>query len=268
MNEKTYIEVFDEKSPKVKQLYWNIAFGLQDVDRLKPSKYMVELTNEHIDGKKTYKEVKDDITSYYSKDNNVSNSEKEADEVSLAIYEILSDKAFRFDYLTYKNYHKRLFQNLNKEIYHQGEFRTYNITKDEEILDNDTVSYQSYDLIEESLKYDFEEEKNIDYINMNESELVNRITEFTSRIWQVHPFSEGNTRTTAIFIQKYLISMGFEVNNELFKDNSLYFRNALVRANYTNYNKGIKEDKRYLVMFFENLLLGKNNELDNNKLHI
>ena len=112
------------------------------------------------------------------------------------------------------------------------------------------------------------EEKNIDYINMNESELVNRITEFTSRIWQVHPFSEGNTRTTAIFIQKYLISMGFEVNNELFKDNSLYFRNALVRANYTNYNKGIKEDKRYLVMFFENLLLGKDNELDNNKLYI
>ena len=268
MNEKTYIEVFDEKSPKVKQLYWNIAFGLQDVDRLKPSKYMVELTNEHIDGKKTYKEVKDDITSYYSKDNNVSNSEKEADEVSLAIYEILSDKAFRFDYLTYKNYHKRLFQNLDKDIYHPGEFRAYNITKDEEILDNDTVSYQSYDLIEESLKYDFEEEKNIDYINMNESELVNRITEFTSRIWQVHPFSEGNTRTTAIFIQKYLISMGFEVNNELFKDNSLYFRNALVRANYTNYNKGIKEDKRYLVMFFENLLLGKDNELDNNKLYI
>ena len=268
MNKKTYIEVFDEKSPKVKQLYWNIAFGLQDVDRLKPSKYMVELTNEHIDGKKTYKEVKDDITSYYSKDNNVSNSEKEADEVSLAIYEILSDKAFRFDYLTYKNYHKRLFQNLDKDIYHPGEFRAYNITKDEEILDNDTVSYQSYDLIEESLKYDFEEEKNIDYINMNESELVNRITEFTSRIWQVHPFSEGNTRTTAIFIQKYLISMGFEVNNELFKDNSLYFRNALVRANYTNYNKGIKEDKRYLVMFFENLLLGKDNELDNNKLYI
>ena len=128
MNEKTYIEVFDEKSPKVKQLYWNIAFGLQDVDRLKPSKYMVELTNEHIGGKKTYKEVKDNITSYYSKENNVSNSEKEADEVSLAIYEILSDKAFRFDYLTYKNYHKRLFQNLDKDIYHPGEFRAYNIT--------------------------------------------------------------------------------------------------------------------------------------------
>ena len=103
MNEKTYNEVLDEKSPKVKQLYWNIAFGLQDVDRLKPSKYMVELTNEHIDGKKTYKEVKDNITSYNFKDKNISNREKEADEVSLVIYEILSDKAFRFDYLTYKN---------------------------------------------------------------------------------------------------------------------------------------------------------------------
>ena len=114
MNEKTYNEVLDEKSPKVKQLYWNIAFGLQDVDRLKPSKYMVELTNEHIDGKKTYKEVKDNITSYYSKYNNASNNEKEADEVSLAIYEILSDKAFRFDYLTYKNIIKDYFKTLIK----------------------------------------------------------------------------------------------------------------------------------------------------------
>ena len=238
------------------------------MDGLKPSKYMIELTDKHINGEKSYKQVKEEINLYYSRNIDNSNDEKEADEVSISIYEILSDKAFRFDYLTYKNYHKRLFQNLDKEIYHPGEFRTYNITKDEIILNGDTVDYQSYDLIEETLKYDFEEEKKIDYINLSKDELVNRISEFTSRIWQIHPFCEGNTRTTAIFIQKYLISMGFDVNNEMFKDNSLYFRNALVRANYLNYTRGIRIDKKYLNMFFENLLFNGKNKLDNNELYM
>ena len=267
MSEKTYNEVLDIKNPIIKQLYWHIAFGLQEVDGLKPSKYMIELSNSHIKGEKTYKEVENEIIKYYSK-NQENNDYLEADVVSTNIYEILSDNSFRFDYLTFKNYHKKLFENLDKDIYNPGEFRTYNITKDEEILENDTVIYQSYDLIEETLKYDFKEEKEIDYISFTKEELIDRITEFTSRIWQIHPFQEGNTRTTAIFIQKYLINMGFDVNNDLFKDNSLYFRNALVRANYINYNKGVKEDKKYLKMFFENLLLNKNNELNNKDLYI
>lgn len=270
MDEITYDKVDDEKSPDVKQLYWNIAFGLQEVDGLKPSKYMIKLSEEHIKGEKTYQQVQDEITSYYKKnqDNHDDDDEEEADEVATAIYEILNNKSFRFDYLTLKNYHQRLFCNLNKEKYNPGVFRLYNMTKDEPILNDDTVNYQSYDMIEETLKYDFQEEKEQNYIDYNEKQLIERICEFTSRIWQVHPFQEGNTRTTAIFIQKYLISMGFKVNNELFKDNSKYFRNALVRANYTNYSKGVRADKKYLIMFFENLLLDKDNKLDNEELQI
>ena len=270
MNEITYDKVEDEKSPVIKQLYWNIAFGLQDVDGLKPSRYMVELSQEHINGKKKYYQVQEEITSYYKKnsDNHIDDDEEEADEVATAIYEILNNKSFRFDYLTLKNYHQRLFYLLDNKKYNPGVFRLYNMTKDEPILNGDTVNYQSYDMIEETLRYDFQEEKEQDYFDMNEAQLINRICEFTSRIWQVHPFQEGNTRTTAIFIQKYLISMGFKVNNELFKDNSKYFRNALVRANYTNYSKGIKADNKYLMTFFENLLLGKDNKLDNEDLKI
>lgn len=270
MDEITYDIVQEENNPKVKQLYWDIAFGLQDVDGLKPSQYMKDLSEEHISGKKTYEQVQNEITSYYSKnkDNHDDDDEEEADEVATAIYEILSDKSFRFDFLTLKNYHKRLFINLDKEKYNPGNFRDYNFTKDESVLKGDTVQYQSYDLIEETLKYDFNEEKDIDYSSFNEEELIDRITEFTSRIWQVHPFQEGNTRTTAVFIQKYLISMGFNINNELFKDNALYFRNALVRANYTNYSIGVKETKKYLIIFFENLLLNKNNILSNDDLKI
>lgn len=270
MEEITYDKVQEENNPIVKQLYWDIAFGLQDVDGLKPSQYMKDLSKDHINGKKTYEQVQNEITSYYSmnKDNHDDDDEEEADEVATAIYEILSDKSFRFDFLTLKNYHKRLFINLDKKKYNLGNFRNYNFTKDEPVLNEDTVQYQSYDLIEEALKYDFNEEKEIDYTIFNEDEIINRIAEFTSRIWQVHPFQEGNTRTTAVFIQKYLISMGFNINNELFKDNALYFRNALVRANYTNYSIGIKETKKYLIMFFENLLINKNNVLNNDELKI
>lgn len=265
----TYDKVEDTKCPEVKQLYWNIAFGLQEVDGLKPSKYMVKLSEEHIKGEKTYQQVQDEITSYYKRNqDNHDDDDEEADEVATAIYEILNNNSFRFDYLTLKNYHQRLFYNLNKEKYNPGVFRLYNMTKDEPILNDDTVNYQSYDMIEETLKYDFQEEKSQNYIDFNEEQLIDRICEFTSKIWQIHPFQEGNTRTTAIFIQKYLISMGFKVNNELFKDNSKYFRNALVRANYINYSKGVKADKKYLMMFFENLLLGKNNELNNDDLKI
>jgi len=136
------------------------------------------------------------------------------------------------------------------------------------VLDGDTVDYQSWELIEESLKYDFNEEKNINYLELNKEEFVERITEFTSRVWQIHPFCEGNTRTTAVFIQKYLISMGFDINNDLFKDNSLYFRNALVRSNYKNYNKGVNAESKYLNMFFGKLLFDKDYELNNDDLYI
>lgn len=134
MDEITYDRVQEENNPKVKQLYWDIAFGLQDVDGLKPSQYMKELSEEHISGKKTYEQVQNEISSYYSKnkDNREDDDEEEADEVATAIYEILSDKSFRFDFLTLKNYHKRLFINLDKEKYNSGNFRNYNFTKDEQ----------------------------------------------------------------------------------------------------------------------------------------
>ncbi len=148
------------------------------------------------------------------------------------------------------------------------ENETTDITKKEDILNGDTVKYVNYQEIESYFDYDFKEEKSFDYSKLNNDELINHIAKFTSSIWQVHPFGEGNTRTTAVFIEKYLNSMGFNVNNEMFKNNSVYFRNALIRSNYGNIPKGIYPTFNYLRMFFENLLQGKNNELVNKDLYI
>ena len=134
-------------------------------------------------------------------------------------------------------------------------------SKPEIILNKDSVAYGDSKALKESLEYDISQELEKDYKEMNMVEVINNITNFSSNIWQVHPFREGNTRTTALFIQKYLISLGYNVDNTLFKDKSIYYRNALVRSNYFNNELGIKEDNSYLIKFYENLLLGKNNNL-------
>lgn len=272
LNKIKYEKIGEAEDSKERQLNWNIAFGLQAVDNLTPSKYMVDLATENIIGTKDYNIVEKEITEYYKKTDkqHINRDEQEADKVSVRIVKILNDKAFTFNYLTLKQYHKKLFDGIDIGINPRyiGEFRDYNISKKEPVLNGETVQYADYSMIEDTLKYDFEEEENQKYTEKSDVEKIERLSTFTAYIWQVHPFGEGNTRTTAVFIQKYLNSKGFDINNELFKDNSLYFRNALVRANYSNISKGIEEERKYLIAFFENLLLNKDNELNNDQLKL
>jgi fido (protein-threonine AMPylation protein) len=97
---------------------------------------------------------------------------------------------------------------------------------------------------------------------------IEHFATFIAGLWQIHPFAEGNTRTTAVFAIKYLRTIGVKVENDMFKEHSWYFRNALVRANYRNMANGIDPDISYLVLFFRNLLLGETNDLKNRNLHI
>lgn len=249
-----------------KQLQWDMAIGLQQVDNLKPSKYLEQISKMNILGELTIEEVERSLREYYTtkeqpKDINL--NELECDFVSMRIVELLSIDNFELsvDYLKYV--HKYLFQDVYEFA---GEFRKINFSKHEKILNNDSVAYGDFKTLIESLEYDISLEKNKNYNDMSIVEVIKNITDFTSSIWQVHPFREGNTRTTAVFIEKYLISLGYNVDNSLFKDKSVYFRNALVRSNYFNNYLNIKEDKSYLIKFYENLLLGKNNNLHSESL--
>ena len=250
----------------VKQLQWDMAIGLQQVDNLKPSKYLEQISKMNILGELTIEEVERSLREYYTtkeqpKDINL--NELECDFVSMRIVELLNLDNFELsvDYLKYV--HKYLFQDVYEFA---GEFRKINFSKHEKILNNDSVAYGDFKTLIESLEYDISLEKNKNYNDMPIVEVIKNITDFTSSIWQVHPFREGNTRTTAVFIEKYLISLGYNVDNSLFKDKSVYFRNALVRSNYFNNYLNIKEDKSYLIKFYENLLLGKNNNLHSEDL--
>lgn len=246
--------------------YWDTAIGLQDVDDLKPSKYLYELSEQNINGELSIQTVKEKLHAYYKEASRQEQTETmECDVVSARIVELLSDGTISLTPASLKSIHRYLF----KGIYDfAGQFRQYNITKNEPILHDDTVKYANYFEIDDILEYDFNLEKQQKYSKMNKEQIIKRLCAFSSSIWQVHPFGEGNTRTTAVFMELYLNSMGFPVNNGMFEKHSKYYRNAMVRANYANYAIGIDVDFCFLERFYGNLLFGEKHELKNEDMTI
>lgn len=242
---------------------WRTAIGLQDVDGLKVSEYLKDEAIRHIEGDITIDDVRERLKSYYtnkSAHDNADAAREEADKVAANIAKLLSEKSFSFTALEVLNIHRHLFEGVFK---YAGEIRPYDITKKEWILNGDTIIYGRAADIMMALRYDIQQEKDFNYKGLSIDDTINHIVDFVALLWQNHPFREGNTRTTAVFVIKYLRSIGFKVDNDLFAKNSRYFRNALVRANYRNAVMGIESDKSFLVKFFRNLMLGERNELKN-----
>ncbi len=245
---------------------WQTAIGLQDVDKLRPSEYLLSTAKENIDGNISIDEAKKRIASYYEESaHHIPEGTEEADKVSVHIAEILSDKAFVFSPAQYISIHRRLFEGV---FSHAGKIRDYNIRKDEWVLDGASVMYGGALDLRDTLDYDFRTEQEFNYADLTMSEIISHLARFVSRLWQIHIFCEGNTRTTAVFFIKYLRSMGFNVTNDVFAKNAWYFRNSLVRANYRNLKNGVYEDMSYLETFLRNLLMGEKNELKNRYMHI
>ena len=257
-----------EPSQKESAENWKTAIGLQAVDGLQPSAYLIDVAKRNIEGEITLDETRKLIDSYYQsktvrtpKDED----EEEADKVSANIAKILASKTFAFNTNGYVSLHRRIFEGVFK---HAGEIRQYDISKKEWVLEGDSVNYLNWEDLRRALDWDIEQEKNFSYKGLTDDEKIEHIAKFVSGIWQIHAFREGNTRTTAIFTIQYLRSLGYEVNNEMFAKHSWYFRNALVRANYRNIQKGIDYSPIYLVRFFRNLLLKDGWVLKNRYLHI
>ena len=269
MNEEQIYLNFDEYK-KVSEPHkreraeaWRVAIGLQAVDGLQVSEYLKQTARQHIEGEITIDEACQQIKQYYiSKTVHDDDDENkaEADKVSGNIAKLIGSPSFTFNAAGVMAIHRGIFEGVFK---HAGKLRTYDITKKEWVLRGDTVMYGRWQDLRMALDYDIEQEKQFDYRGLSMDEVIERLAKFVSGIWQTHPFCEGNTRTTAVFAIKYLKSIGFECNNDMFEQHSWYFRNALVRANYKNVAKGINQDYSFLNNFFRNLLMGENYELKN-----
>lgn len=258
-----------EPHQKERSYVWRTAIGLQDVDRLTPSDYLRETARRNIEGEISLDEAQGLVQAYYqtkaAHDTPASGGEEEADKVSVNIARFLSTPSFTFNSEGFIATHRHIF---NGVFPHAGQLRHYNITKEEWALRGDTVLYGHWPDLRSTLDYDIDQERRFDYSHLDERQTMERLAEFVAGLWQIHPFAEGNTRTTAVFAVKYLRSLGFEVDNEPFAHHSWYFRNALVRANYRNLKRGVGYDHSFLHRFFGNLLLGEHNELHNREMLI
>lgn len=254
-----------EASQYEKAQAWKTAIGLQAVDGLAPSAYLIDLAKKNIEGQMSLQALHTLLENYYESYPNHEDRTAEADIVSLRISELLLEKAFSFTPNEYLSIHKQLFTDIYP---HAGSIRDYNITKKEWILDGDTVTYGSVSELGATLLYDIEQEKEFSYANLDMSETIRHLATFVARLWQIHVFGEGNTRTTAVFFIKYLRTLGFTVTNDMFADHAWYFRNALVRANYQNLKLGVYRTTGYLERFLQNLLLDEEHVLSNRTMHI
>ena len=269
MEQDPFKEYIKETEPEKrdKGYAWHTAIGLQAVDGLRPSKYLIDTAIKNIEGDISIDEAGELLNSYYKENPKSDETDRteEADKVSLRIAQILSEKAFSFTPNEYISIHRKLFTGIYS---HAGRIRDYNITKKEWVLDGATVLYGSASELRATLEYDFSEEKKFSYKNLNMDQIIHHLAVFVSRLWQIHIFAEGNTRTTAVFFIKYLRTLGFDDANDIFAEHAWYFRNALVRANYTDLKNGVHETTEYLELFLKNLLLDEKNELHNRTMHV
>jgi fido (protein-threonine AMPylation protein) len=247
---------------------WKTAIGLQAVDHLTPSKYLIDTANENISGKISLDEAEKFIAEYYEHKpppSNANDRTEEADKVSVRIAQLLAVRTFKLSPVELTSIHRRLFDGLYNFA---GKIRDYNISKKEWALKGKSVYYGDFHDIREMLDYDFNQEKKFDYTHLDNKATVEHIIKFISDVWQIHAFGEGNTRTIAVFTIKYLRTFGYEISNNTFEKNSFYFRNALVRANYNDHKQNIKATLLFLNRFFDNLLFGGQNELKNRELQV
>ena len=274
MNEKEQYINFDEyirqgePQKKERAEAWRVAIGLQAVDGLKTSEYLQDTARRNIEGEITIDEARELVKEYYIKKTTHDDDDadkEEADRVSSNISKLLQTDAFTYSVAGLAAIHRAIFEGVFK---HAGRFRDYDISKKEWVLRGDSVLYGRWQDLRMAIEYDLGQEHQFDYTGLNKDQMVEHLAKFVSGLCQIHPFGEGNTRTTAIFTIKYLRSQGFSVNNDMFERHSWYFRNALVRANYRNLEKGIGYEPIFLVRFFRNLLLGENHTLKNRYMMI
>jgi len=193
VNKDPFKEYIKESEPakRDKGYAWHTAIGLQAVDGLKPSEYLVHTAVRNIEGEISFEEANALLQSYYEENPALDASDRteEADKVSARIAALLSERAFSFTPNEYLSIHRKLFTGIDS---HSGSIRDYNITKKEWVLNGATVLYGSATELRATLDYDFSEEKKFSYKDLSMDEIIHHLAVFVSRLWQIHVFADGN----------------------------------------------------------------------------
>lgn len=266
----TYKQKSEPTSSAYRRALWDTAFGLQEVDGLRPSVYARSLADENVCGRMPLVQVGEKLDAYYRQEKRIAGAaprEEEADKVSHRIVELLETGAFALDAHMLRIIHAHLFQGIDDAAFAPGSYKDELLIKCERVLNGDSVLYGSPMLYQRSLDLLFSREMEHAYAGYADGPALSwsdahELARFVANVWMVHPFFEGNTRTVAVFLALYLRSMGFDVNNEPFHRHASFFRGALVRASYQNRPLGVELDTEPLVSFVSKLADDPQVELD------
>ena len=263
-NFEDYIKGLEEEK-YYKGYLWDTAIGLLDAVGVETSEYLWEVARDSIYGDTKIHEVEQQVSAYYDQETwrSKDRSTEAADRIAARIVTLLADPAFYFTPEHYMDIHKKLYGGL---FDYAGKVRNRDITRSEWVLGDKVVTYSDAGELLEALVYGMSLEMDYSYLNLPVDEAIKHIAQFFARLWQLHVFEEGNTVATAVFLLKYLNFLGLEVASDVFSKNAKYFRNALVRANYSDEEEGVYACLDYLELFLRNLILKEYNPMRNEDL--
>lgn len=245
MNRDPFKEYMKESEPgkRDKGYAWYTAIGLQTVDGLKTSNYLVQTAVRNIEGEISFEQANALLQSYYEQNpvSDLNDRTEEADKVAARIARLLSEKAFSFTPHEYLSIHRKLFTGIYS---HAGCIRDYNITKKEGVLNGATVLYGSATELQATLDYDFSQEKMFSYKNLTMNEMIHHLALFVSRLWQIHVFGEGNTRTTEyleLFLHNLLLDETNPLHNRTMHISRIFKEREKVNIDMKKTNIGLKK---------------------------
>ena len=258
----------EEPGRSEKEAAWQTAIGLQAAESLRTSDYLLQTAQKHIDGKISLDNVQEQIEGYHFERNehDAGDPEKEeADKVAVNITRILLTQAVDLSANGLSRLHRKIFEGVYENA---GILREEDVSKREWVLGGEPLKFISFENLQEALENCLAKESRHNYKEDSSDELVSHLSEFISKIWHINAFGEGNTRFTAVFTLLYLHHLGISIKSDTFKNESWYFHNALVRANFRDIQKNIDYEPVYLERFFRNMLLGEQWDLRNRYLHV
>ena len=248
---------------------WQTAIGIQAGDGLEVSDYLRQSAKKHISGQITLDEVQKLIKEYYIENKGAEGDDSEtegADKTTVNIVRLLqTESALELSTQGLAALNRYIFEGVYEN---SGALRDYEEYKREWVLGGDTLRFTNLEALPEELEQCISKELNFDYDTATSDDFVSHLSAFIAQIWHICPFGEGNTRFTAVLTLLYLNNLGINIEFDTFRNDTWYFHNALVRANYRNSVKNIDFEPVYLERFFRNMLLGEQWELRNRYVHV
>lgn len=263
--EKGYTTV-SEPDPEMLGWAWGTAIGLQAIDDLQPSDDLVDLAMQSVEGELLLRECSERLERRYAYRARLSEEGmriEEADRVSARMAMLLCEPVCDLTASALVDIHRRLFTGIHENA---GRYRTEIVARAEEILDGASVTYAGASGLAAVLDDVLAREAAWSYAGLAEDEIILHLSQFAATLFRVHPFDHGNVRTMAVFLLRYLRSLGYREMADTFAEGAVYFRGALVCAAYTSLPDGVTETPVYLARFLENLLLGQEHALDEEDL--